>query len=170
MATKAVRWGATSRPVAPGTGGLRSPATRPASRRHTGPTSGRSDCGERPVRLNQNSEGAAGTPIFAAIDGELCALLILADPLRPEAAGVVQALRGRGVKEIVMLTGEHPAVAERVAHEVGIEHYVAEALPDQKAELVRTLQAALLGPPSSATVRPSSLRSMRSGLCRTARH
>ena len=84
---------------------------------------------------------AAATPIFVAVDGELCALLILADPLRPEAAAVIQALRTRGVEDIIMLTGDHPAVAREVAGALGIGRYVAEALPEQKAALVRQLQA-----------------------------
>jgi heavy metal translocating P-type ATPase len=84
---------------------------------------------------------AAAAPIFVAVDGELCALFVLADPLRPEASAVVQALRSRGVDEIIMLTGDHPAVAKEVAGILGIERYIAEALPEQKAELVRVLQA-----------------------------
>jgi Cu2+-exporting ATPase len=86
-------------------------------------------------------EEEAAAPTFIAVDGTLCALFVLADPLRPEAAAVVQALRSRGVKEIIMLTGDHPAVAKRAAVTLGIERYVAEALPARKAELVRKLQA-----------------------------
>jgi manganese/zinc-transporting P-type ATPase C len=84
---------------------------------------------------------AAAAPIFVAVDGELCALFVLADPLRPEAGAVVQALRTRGIKEVIMLTGDHSAVAKKVAGLLGIERYIAEALPEQKAELVRALQA-----------------------------
>jgi heavy metal translocating P-type ATPase len=84
---------------------------------------------------------AAAAPICVAVDGELCALFFLADPLRPEAGAVVQALRTRGLKEIIMLTGDHSAVAKKVAGILGIERYIAEALPAQKAELVRVLQA-----------------------------
>jgi manganese/zinc-transporting P-type ATPase C len=86
-------------------------------------------------------EEEAAAPIFVAVDGTLRALLVLADPLRSEAAAVVQALRSRGVKEILMLTGDHSAVAKTVAQSLGIERYVAEALPEHKAELVRMLQA-----------------------------
>jgi heavy metal translocating P-type ATPase len=89
----------------------------------------------------RRADEAAAAPIFVAVDGELCALFVLADPLRPEASAVVQALRSRGVDEIIMLTGDHPAVAKEVAGILGIERYIAEALPEQKAELVRVLQA-----------------------------
>jgi Cu2+-exporting ATPase len=63
------------------------------------------------------------------------------DPLRPEAAAVVAALRGRGIARIIMLTGDHPAVARSIAGAVGIDEFVAEAFPDRKAEVVRELQA-----------------------------
>jgi manganese/zinc-transporting P-type ATPase C len=86
-------------------------------------------------------DDAAAAPIFVAIDGELRGVLVLADPLRPEAPAVVKALRARGRKEIVMLTGDHGTVAKTVAEALGIERYIAEALPDHKAELVRALQA-----------------------------
>ncbi len=82
----------------------------------------------------------AASPVFVAIDRQLVGLLVLADPLRPEAGAVVQALREGGIAEVVMLTGDHPAVAKKVADILGITRYIAEALPDQKAALVKTLQ------------------------------
>jgi Cu2+-exporting ATPase len=86
------------------------------------------------------TDEAAASPIFVAIDGQLAGLLVLADPLRPEAEAVVQGLRERGITEVVMLTGDQPAVAKKVADALGITRYIAEALPDQKAALVGTLQ------------------------------
>jgi heavy metal translocating P-type ATPase len=83
---------------------------------------------------------AAASPVFIAIDGQLVGVVVLADPLRPEAGAIVQALRERGIVEVVMLTGDHPAVAKRVADTLGISRYIADALPDQKAALVKTLQ------------------------------
>jgi Cu2+-exporting ATPase len=96
---------------------------------------------ERAAADLQWIDEAAAAPIFIGIDGELRGLLVLADPLRPEAGAVVQALRNRGIRDIVMLTGDHTTVAKRVAEVVGITRYIAEALPEHKAELVRTLQA-----------------------------
>jgi len=83
---------------------------------------------------------AATSPVFIAIDGQLVGVLVLADPLRPEAGAIVQAWRERGIAEVVMVTGDHPAVAKRVADTLGISRYIADALPDQKAALVKTLQ------------------------------
>ncbi len=85
-------------------------------------------------------DGAATSPVFVAVDGELVGILVCTDPLRPEAAAVIRALRARGIREIVMLTGDHPAVAKTVADTVGITRYVADAFPEQKSEFVRALQ------------------------------
>jgi Cu2+-exporting ATPase len=85
---------------------------------------------------------AAASPIFVAVDGQLAGLLAYTDPVRPEAPEVVRGLRQRGIRQVVMLTGDRPAVAKKVAQDLGITRYVAEALPHQKAGLVKELQAA----------------------------
>ena len=82
------------------------------------------------------------SPLFIARERELIGLLAYADPLRPEAAAVVDALRARGLRRLVMVTGDHPAVAARAAAELGIDEFVAGAFPEQKAEVVRDLQRA----------------------------
>jgi P-type E1-E2 ATPase len=82
----------------------------------------------------------AASPIFVAIDHKLAGLLVCTDPLRPEAAGVVRALRERGIEKVVMLTGDQPAVAQEVAQSLGITRYIADALPQEKSEFVRELQ------------------------------
>ncbi len=83
----------------------------------------------------------ASSYLFVAVDGRLAGLLAYRDPLRPEAASVVAALRRRGVERLVMLTGDVPPVARSVAGELGIEDYVAEVFPDQKARFVARLQS-----------------------------
>ncbi|MEW6381150.1 MAG: heavy metal translocating P-type ATPase [bacterium] len=84
--------------------------------------------------------GRAATPLFVALDGRLIGLLIYTDPIRPEASSVIQALGRRGIKDIVMLTGDHPAIAQKVAHTLGIGKYVADTFPEEKAEVVKSLQ------------------------------
>ena len=83
-------------------------------------------------------ERAGETPVVLGDrDGPL-AVFGLADSLRPEAKATVGALRGAGVGEIVMLTGDAEAPARRVAEELGIG-YRARLLPGQKIEAVREL-------------------------------
>jgi Cu+-exporting ATPase len=84
-------------------------------------------------------EGGA-TVAWVAIGGSVAGLIGVADPVRPSSAGAVQSLRAMGL-EVVMLTGDRPRAAERVAHEVGVDRVVAELLPESKLAEVRRLQA-----------------------------
>jgi Cu2+-exporting ATPase len=80
------------------------------------------------------------TVVLVAIDGAVAGAIALADAGRPSAAAAVEALRGLGVRS-VMLTGDNRATAVRVAGEVGIEEVLAEVLPGDKAATVAGLQA-----------------------------
>lgn len=80
------------------------------------------------------------TSVFVARDGEPLGFVAYADVARPEAAAVVRALRDRGVRHLVMVTGDNPRVANVVARQVGIDRVEAGVFPEGKAVLVRTLQ------------------------------
>ena len=89
-------------------------------------------------------ERAGETPVVLGDrDGPL-AVFGLADSLRPDAKATIEALRGSGVGELVMLTGDAEAPARRVAEELGIG-YRARLLPEQKIEAVRELVAEARG-------------------------
>ena len=84
---------------------------------------------------------AAGqTVVFVAIDGRPAGLIGVADTLRPGAAEAIRALGDEGLR-IVMLTGDNRTTAAVVARAVGISDVEAEVLPDQKAAVVKRLQA-----------------------------
>jgi Cu2+-exporting ATPase len=85
-------------------------------------------------------QGQAVSPLCVARDGTVIGVLGISDPLRPEAKDVIVALRDRGVKRIIMLTGDHRDVAKRVAGQLGITEYVAEIFPGDKSDLVQRLQ------------------------------
>ena len=80
------------------------------------------------------------SPLCVAQDGAVIGLLAISDPLRPEARDVIQSLRDRGIRHIVMLTGDHQDVARRIAAELGITEYLAEVFPGDKSEAVQRLQ------------------------------
>jgi Cd2+/Zn2+-exporting ATPase len=85
--------------------------------------------------------GRAGeTPVVLGDEEGPIAVFGLADTPRPDARSTLQALRGAGVKELVMLTGDAEAPAKRIAGELGIG-YKAQLLPEQKVEAVRELVA-----------------------------
>jgi P-type Cu2+ transporter len=85
-------------------------------------------------------EDRALSSLFVAVEGAPAGRMTYCDPLRPEAPAVVRALRDRGVRKLVMLTGDNHAVAASIARAVGIDHFVAEAFPGQKADYVEALQ------------------------------
>jgi manganese/zinc-transporting P-type ATPase C len=82
----------------------------------------------------------AETPLLLAVDGTLVGLISLRDEVRPEAGEVLKELRTNGIRRVIMLTGDHPEIAEVVARELGIDEWRAEVLPDDKLEVVRELQ------------------------------
>ncbi|OBF95454.1 copper-translocating P-type ATPase [Mycolicibacter sinensis] len=82
----------------------------------------------------------AETPLLLAVDGTLVGLISLRDEVRPEAHEVLEQLRAKGIRRIVMLTGDHPETAAAVAAELGIAEWRAEVLPEDKLQVVRDLQ------------------------------
>jgi heavy metal translocating P-type ATPase len=83
----------------------------------------------------------AVSPVCVALDQRLIGLIGYADQIRPEAQAMVRNLKNLGIKEIVMLTGDHRNVAQHVAKQLGITSYEAEVLPPRKVEAVKALQA-----------------------------
>lgn len=75
--------------------------------------------------------------LWLAIDSELAAFLVVADPVKEESAEAVSELRRQGL-EVIMLTGDQRETAEAVAHQLGIDRVEAEVLPGGKADLVNT--------------------------------
>jgi len=81
------------------------------------------------------------TPVLLASSKEVMGLVLIADALKPEAATAIKKLHGMGIS-IVMLTGDNKQTALSIAKEVGIDDVVAEALPDEKLNKIKELQAA----------------------------
>jgi Cu2+-exporting ATPase len=85
---------------------------------------------------------AAGrTAVIVAVDGRGRGVVALADAPRETAAAAVSALRDAGI-EVIMLTGDNQATAERIAGRLGIDAVIAEVLPADKASKVAELQQA----------------------------
>ncbi|HIK55406.1 MAG TPA: copper-translocating P-type ATPase [Synechococcales cyanobacterium M55_K2018_004] len=85
-------------------------------------------------------EADGKTVVWIAVDGELAAVMGIADALKPTSAAAVRALKRMGI-EVVMLTGDRQQTAEAIAQAVGILRVIAEVRPDQKAATVRSIQA-----------------------------
>ena len=79
------------------------------------------------------------TVMFLGRDSQVAGLIALADTLKPNAGETIEKLHRMGI-EVVMLTGDNQRTAEAIAREAGIDHVLAEVLPEHKAQQVRTLQ------------------------------
>lgn len=94
------------------------------------------------AQWHECSQQAQGTVIHVAIDGEYAGHIVISDQLKPDAKTAVSGLKAAGVRKTIMLTGDHYAVAEYVAHEVGIDEFHADLLPQDKVAQVERLLAA----------------------------
>lgn len=80
------------------------------------------------------------SPLYAAVDGQLAAIIAVADPIKPTTPEAIAALHALGLK-VTMITGDNRRTAEAIARRLGIDEVVAEVLPDGKVEAVRKLAA-----------------------------
>lgn len=79
---------------------------------------------------------SAYSHLYLAIEQRLAAVISIYDPIRKEAADVVKALKGLGIKKVVMLTGDNYHTAKNIAELIGVDHFEAEVLPEDKAHFV----------------------------------
>ena len=77
--------------------------------------------------------------MFAAVDGKLAGLLVVADPIKESAASAIDQLHREGIR-VVMLTGDNRQTAVAVANKLGIDEVIAEVLPEQKQAKVAELR------------------------------
>ena len=96
--------------------------------------------GKEPYAAAADRLVAQGTTVvWVAVDDMVAGLVAIADLPREESASDIAALRDDGLR-VVMLTGDHAAGAKAVAKQVGIEEVHAEVLPEDKADVVESLQ------------------------------
>lgn len=79
------------------------------------------------------------SPLYAAIDGRLAAVIAVADPIKPSTREAVAVLHRLGLK-VAMITGDNRRTAEAIARQIGIDEVIAEVLPDGKVAALRRLQ------------------------------
>ncbi|MCX7587262.1 heavy metal translocating P-type ATPase [Phenylobacterium sp. 58.2.17] len=81
----------------------------------------------------------AKTPLYAAVDGRLAAIIAVSDPIKPTTQQAIRALHEMGLK-VAMITGDNRRTAEAIAAQLGIDEVVAEVLPDGKVEAIKRLR------------------------------
>jgi Cu+-exporting ATPase len=98
--------------------------------------------GSVPQGLLDKAEALRGqgkTALYAAIDGRVAAVIAVADPIKETTPEAIKTLAAEGV-HVVMLSGDSRKTAEAVGRQLGIEEVIAEVLPEQKVETVKSLQ------------------------------
>ncbi|MFD2652202.1 heavy metal translocating P-type ATPase [Brucella rhizosphaerae] len=80
------------------------------------------------------------TPLYAAIDGRLAAIITVADPMKETTPAAIAAMHEQGLK-VAMITGDNRRTAQAIAKRLGIDEVVAEVLPDGKVEALKRLSA-----------------------------
>jgi heavy metal translocating P-type ATPase len=88
----------------------------------------------RDVRRRTALEGSSC--VFVAVGGDVVGALVIDDPIRPDTPRVIRMLRRAGIERIVMVTGDHPDVAESVGIALGVDRVLSERDPSDKVEAV----------------------------------
>ncbi len=81
------------------------------------------------------------SPLYAALDGRLAAIIAVSDPIKSDTRAAIARLHGLGLK-VAMITGDNRRTADAIARQLGIDEVVAEVLPEGKVDAVRRLKAA----------------------------
>ncbi|WP_449257606.1 heavy metal translocating P-type ATPase [Cytobacillus spartinae] len=94
---------------------------------------------EHALSIMEELEGTGKTAMLVAIDGKYAGLVAVADTIKETSRAAVARLKEMGL-EVVMITGDNKRTAEAIAKQAGIDHVIAEVLPEGKAEEVKKLQ------------------------------
>ena len=95
---------------------------------------------ERGVKVPKHVNGNGLSEVIVASRGECLGAIVFTDEPRPDASTVVDDLRARGVKRVVLLSGDTPNSTQKVAEALGIDEWSARMSPHQKADFVRALK------------------------------
>ncbi len=88
----------------------------------------------------EKAQSKGQTGILTAIDNHVAGMIELKSTIRAEAAQVISDLKREGIKEIIVISGDHEAPTKELAQELGIDRYFAGVLPHEKADYVKLLQ------------------------------
>jgi soluble P-type ATPase len=89
----------------------------------------------RDVRRRTMLDGSSA--VFVGVDGEVAGALVIDDPIRPDTPRVIRSLRRAGISRVVMVTGDHPDVAESVGAALGVDRILSERAPEEKVDAVQ---------------------------------
>jgi heavy metal translocating P-type ATPase len=86
-------------------------------------------------------DGAGRAKVLVGVDGELAGAIVMADHVRADAGDLVDHLRDAGIRHVAMVTGDRKVIAEEIGEQVGVDRVYAEQSPEEKLDVVRSMQA-----------------------------
>lgn len=94
-------------------------------------------CPEKVIEIQKESMGSGKSLLYLSYDGKLAGVLLIGDPIRPEAKDVVSYLKRTGIKRCIMITGDTEGAAKKIAESAGLDFWKAQALPEDKVSLIK---------------------------------
>ena len=95
-----------------------------------------SEPSEHALRFRRRLMRDEGSVVFVGVDGQLAGAAVMDDEIRPESARAIRALKRHGVREVVMVSGDHATVAEAVGAALGVDRVIPECTPADKVDAV----------------------------------
>ncbi len=89
--------------------------------------------------INVNAGDDIGTVVYVSVDGKLAGHIRISDELKTDSKSAIEKLKERGIKKIVMLTGDTKKIAEKMGGILGITDIKSQLLPDQKVRAIETI-------------------------------
>ena len=115
---------------------------------HTFVIGNRSLMNDEGITIQENIESHAtsreklgNTAIFVAMNGKIAGIISIMDQIREDAKEAIAELRDRGIKKMIMLTGDNKHTAKLVSDQLGLDEYYAELLPEDKVAHIKQLKA-----------------------------
>jgi len=94
----------------------------------------------RYVKKLETMSKAGQTPMLLSVDGKIAGILAVSDPIKKDSEQAIKKLKNQGI-QVIMVTGDNEITANAIAREAGISEVRAEVLPQDKAKVVKELQA-----------------------------
>jgi heavy metal translocating P-type ATPase len=96
---------------------------------------------ERAAAAQDGGDGAGRAKVLVGLDGRLAGVVVMADHVRHDAPAAVDSLRDAGIVHVAMVTGDRRSVADEIGRQVGVDRVYSEQSPEDKLEVVRSIQA-----------------------------
>lgn len=93
-------------------------------------------------RIQQEAIEAGQSLLYLSEEKEIIGIFAINDPVRPNAAEIIESLRRTGIKNCVMITGDGEGAARRAAELAKVDHYISHALPEDKVNYIMEQKAA----------------------------